>query len=277
MPGAHQTGLGNRGSRVCQAALLLALLCGCAWDGEAKVDDAARQAAAGEGAIRLGKTAPDPAAGYAAGTGTAQPAAPQEADEELTVTAERLAPTFAERQQIYDELAKAQELYRRNRIKDALPYLERTAKSGFKDSQAKMGHILLQGMGDVERDSLSAVGWLGVASSGRTSPAIRNYFNDIWQRIPDRHVPVFEEAVQEYTNRYGAHATGVVCAMRRSIRTHFKALECYFEADLEDDVRRGMEVRRASDEAEGRVRELRERVMLECVGPSGAVNPQCVP
>ena len=278
MPGARQTGLGNRGSRVCQAMLLLALLCGCAWDGEAKVDDAARQAAASEGAARqVGKAAPDSAAGYAASAGTAQPAAPQEADEELTVTAERLAPTFAERQQIYDELAKAQELYRRNRIKDALPYLERTAKSGFKDSQAKMGHILLQGMGDVERDSLSAVGWLGVASSGRTSPAIRNYFNDIWQRIPDRHVPVFEEAVQEYTNRYGAHATGVVCAMRRSIRTHFKALECYFEADLEDDVRRGMEVRRASDEAEGRVRELRERVMLECIGPSGAVNPQCVP
>ena len=280
MPGMRQTGLGNGGSWICQATLLLALLCGCAWDGEAKVDEAAPQAPAGEGAAppAAEQTAPDPAAGYVASTGTLRPfAAGQEADEELTVTAERLALSFTERQQIYDELAKAQELYRRNRIKDALPYLERTAKSGFKDSQAKMGHILLQGMGDVERDSLSAVGWLGVASSGRTSPAIRNYFNDIWQRIPDRHVPVFEEAVQEYTNRYGAHATGVVCDMRRSIRTHFKSLECYFEADLEDDVRQGMEAHRASEQAEGRVRELRERVMLECVGPSGAVNPQCVP
>lgn len=282
MPVMRQTGLGNGGSRVCQAALLLALLgvCGCAWDGEAQVDEAAPQAVATEGAAppAAEQTAPDPAAGYVANTGTLRPfAASQEADEELTVTAERLALSFTERQQIYDELAKAQELYRRNRIKDALPYLERTAKSGFKDSQAKMGHILLQGMGDVERDSLSAVGWLGVASSGRTSPAIRNYFNDIWQRIPDRHVPVFEEAVQEYTNRYGAHATGVVCAMRRSIHSHFKSLECYFEADLEEDVRQGMEAHRASEQAEGRVRELRDRVMLECVGPSGAVNPQCVP
>lgn len=199
------------------------------------------------------------------------------ADEELTVTAERLPLTFAERQDIYGELAKARELYRRNKIKDALPYLERTAKSGFKDSQAKMGHILLQGLGDVERDSLTAVGWLGAASSGRTSPTIRNYFNDIWQRIPDRHVPVFEEVVQEYTSRYGAHATGVVCAMRRRAGTHLKSLECFFEADVEENVRRSVESHRARGEAEQRAREMRENWRLECYAPGGTINPQCAP
>lgn len=223
--------------------------------------------------------ASESATGGAAG-GSATPAAENEtpaADEELTVTAERLPLTFAERQDIYGELAKARELYRRNQIKDALPYLERTAKSGFKDSQAKMGHILLQGLGDVERDSLTAVGWLGAASSGRTSPTIRNYFNDIWQRIPDRHVPVFEEVVQEYTARYGAHATGVVCAMRRRAGTHLKSLECFFEADVEEDVRRGVEAHRARGEAEQRARELRENWRIECYGPGGTINPQCAP
>ena len=216
----------------------------------------------------------------AAAGGSAVPAAAEDAptaDEELTVTAERLPLTFGERQIVYDELAKARELYRRNQIKDALPYLERTAKSGFKDSQAKMGHILLQGLGDVERDSLTAVGWLGAASSGRTSPTIRNYFNDIWQRIPDRHVPVFEEVVQEYTARYGAHATGVVCAMRRRAGTHLKSLECFFEADVEEDVRRGVEAHRARGEAEQRARELRENWRIECFGPGGTINPQCAP
>lgn len=212
--------------------------------------------------------------------GPAAPAAENDApvaDEELTVTAERLPLTFAERQDIYGELAKARELYRRNKIKDALPYLERTAKSGFKDSQAKMGHILLQGLGDVERDSLTAVGWLGAASSGRTSPTIRNYFNDIWERIPDRHVPVFEEVVQEYTSRYGAHATGVVCAMRRRAGTHLKSLECFFEADVEENVRRSVESHRARGEAEQRAREMRENWRLECYAPGGTINPQCAP
>ena len=199
------------------------------------------------------------------------------ADEELTVTAQRLALGAAQRQQVYEDLAKARELYRRNRIKDALPYLESTARSGFKDSQAKMGHILLQGLGDVERDSLSAVGWLGVASSGRSSPTIRNYFNDIWQRIPDRHVPVFEETVQEYTNKYGARATGVVCEMTRRAGTHLKSLSCFFEADLGHDVREGIESHRDGGQREERVRGLRERVMLDCVGGGGAINPQCAP
>ena len=198
------------------------------------------------------------------------------ADEELTVTAERLPASAEDRDLIYRELAKARRLYRRNRIKEALPYLERTAKSGFKDSQAKMGHILLQGLGEVEPDSLSAVGWLGVASSGETSPTIRNYFNDIWERIPDRHVPVFEEAVQEYTNRYGAHVTGVVCEMKRSAGSHLKSLSCYFEADLDDETRRGLDARRVQD-ARSAVQRARERWMLDCYAAGGAINPQCVP
>lgn len=198
------------------------------------------------------------------------------AAEELTVTAERLPASAEDRDLIYRELAKARRLYRRNRIKEALPYLERTAKSGFKDSQAKMGHILLQGLGEVERDSLSAVGWLGVASSGETSPTIRNYFNDIWERIPDRHVPVFEEAVQEYTNRYGAHVTGVVCEMKRSAGSHLKSLSCYFEADLDDETRRGLDARRVQD-ARSAVQRARERWMLDCYAAGGAINPQCVP
>lgn len=197
------------------------------------------------------------------------------ADEKITVTAQRMALTAAERQQLYEELAKARDLYRRNQIKDALPYLERTARNGFKDSQAKMGHILLQGLGDVRRDSLSAVGWLGVASSGRTSPTIRNYFNDIWRRIPERHVPVFEEVVQEYTNKYGAEATGVVCDMTRRAGTHLKTLNCFFEAGLDEDARQGSEVRRAHEQQEELMEGMVDRMVLDCFGAGGAINSQC--
>ena len=81
------------------------------------------------------------------------------------------------------------------------------------------------------------MGWLGVAASGSTSPVIRNYFQDIWKRIPERHVPHFEEVIEEYTSKYGERATGVVCDMRRPLRSHMKSLACFFEQGLEEDVR----------------------------------------
>ena len=156
--------------------------------------------------------------------------------EEVTVTAERLL-TETERQRIYDELAKGRRLFARNQVSEALPYLLNTAERGFKDSQAKVGHIYLTGIGDVDRDSEQAVGWLGVASSGTTSPTIRNYFNDVWKRIPERYVPYFEEVVEEYTRKYGERATGVVCELSRPLRSNLKTLGCYFEKELGENVR----------------------------------------
>lgn len=160
--------------------------------------------------------------------------------ETLTVIGERPV-TSDERRRIYEELRTARRLYSQREIDKAFPYLINTAEKGFKDSQAKVGHILLQGLGDVERDTVQAVGWLGVASSGRTAPAIRNYFNDVWKRIPEHYVPYFEEVVEEYKTKYGRDATGVVCDMHRPVVSYLPRLACFFEEDLPDLARRGLE------------------------------------
>ena len=153
--------------------------------------------------------------------------------EEMVVTGERVKDlTSAERREIYRQLSRGRSLYSKSEFKQAFPLLLNTAKHGFKSAQARVGYIYLQGLGEVPRDSSTAIGWLGVAASGNSTPGIKNYFNDIWDRIPERHVPYFVEVVEEYESKYGEDATGVTCAMRRPAGSHLKQLSCYFERDL---------------------------------------------
>ena len=153
--------------------------------------------------------------------------------EEVRVTGEPVTDlTLGERREIYKQLAQGRRLYSDSEYKRAFPLLLNTAKHGFKDAQARVGFIYLNGLGEVTRDSASAVGWLGVAASGKSSPGIENYFNDIWDQIPEQHVPVFREVVEKYESKYGEDATGVTCELRRPVGTHLKHLICFFDEDL---------------------------------------------
>ena len=193
-----------------------------------------------------------------------EPALGDETDpptEEMTVTAERLL-SAKERRRIYRDLARGKRLFAKQKVDQAFPYLLDAAQRGFKDSQVRVGYIYLRGLGEVAKDSEQAVGWLGVASDGRTSPAIRNYFNDIWRRIPDRHVPYFQEVVEEYRSKYGRRATGVVCEMKRPLDSHVKQLGCFFEEDLHDDVRQSLAEREAQAETIRIVEERREAMAV---------------
>lgn len=182
----------------------------------------------------------------------------------MTVTAERLLSP-KERRRIYRDLARGKRLFAKQKVDQAFPYLLEAAQHGFKDSQVRVGYIYLRGLGEVAKDSEQAVGWLGVASDGTTSPAIRNYFNDIWKRIPDRHVPYFQEVVEDYRSKYGRRATGVVCEMKRPLDSHVKQLGCFFEEDLHDDVRESLAEREARAETIRIVEERRAAMAAAAV------------
>lgn len=181
-------------------------------------------------------------------------------EDEIKVIGERTPLTVEERMRIYRELAKARQLYSNNEIDEAFPLLLKTARKGFKTAQARVGHIFLRGLGNVEQDPVEAMGWLGVASSGTSSPPIRNYFNDIWQRIPDKYVGSFEEVVEQYRARYGENATGVVCELHRPLRSFVKQLICYFEQDLPDMVREPLDDYIDDEERERLIRQNEERI-----------------
>ena len=153
--------------------------------------------------------------------------------EEVVVTGERVKDlTLEERRQIYEQLADGRRFYSRKDYERAFPLLLNTAEHGFKEAQARVGYIYLRGLGEVSRNSTVAIGWLGVAASGNSAPGIRNYFNDIWRQIPERHVPYFEEVVEEYESKYGEQATDVTCELRRPVGSHVKQLSCFFDRDL---------------------------------------------
>lgn len=161
-------------------------------------------------------------------------ATPERPVEIVEVVGERTALTADDRRRIYQELATGHRLYADKKIKEAFPYLLNTAERGFKHSQAKVGHIYAYGLGEVERDTSQAVGWLGVAAADDTSRPIKSYFDTIWKRIPEQHVPYFEEVVEEFKSKYGARATGVVCDMVRQTHSYIKRLRCFFKEDLDE-------------------------------------------
>ena len=161
-------------------------------------------------------------------------ATPERPVEVVEVVGERTALTRDDRRRIYQELATGHRLYADKKIKEAFPYLLNTAERGFKHSQAKVGHIYAYGLGEVERDTSQAVGWLGVAAADDTSRPIKSYFDTIWKRIPEQHVPYFEEVVEDFKSKYGARATGVVCDMVRQTHSYIKRLRCFFKEDLDE-------------------------------------------
>lgn len=128
-------------------------------------------------------------------------------------------------QHVYDARAKGSCLYKRGRYEEAFPYLLAAAKRGFKVPQARVGFLHQVGIG-TQRDPYAAVGWLAVAAQGRTHPEIRNYFKDVWRRIPAQHMPRFEEIASEYRSKYGSRRHRVACDLGGAhLKTH---LVCWF-------------------------------------------------
>lgn len=151
--------------------------------------------------------------------------------EEVLVTGSRLEPgsvvPYEDMQHVHDSRAKGACLYKRGRYDEAFPYLQAAAKRGFKFAQARVGFLHQQGLG-TRRDPVAAVGWLAVAADGTTHPEIRRHFKDLWERIPEEHVPRFEAVRDDYRAKYGSRRHRVNCDLSFKAGTHFKKLTCRF-------------------------------------------------
>lgn len=158
--------------------------------------------------------------------------------EEVVVTdtpIEANIPTIDLIQATYEARAEGGRLYRRGQYEAALPFLLAAARKGFKWEQARVSFLYQQGYG-TEQDVEAAVGWLGVAARGETTPAIRKRFKDIWGRIPEEHKPHFKAVIDGYEKRYGNEANRTVCKNRMEMFTEDikkRIFECDFvDADL---------------------------------------------
>lgn len=187
-------------------------------------------AALGVGQTVLAEEAPATPALQSAVEGT--PTALPEADEEMVVTAD---PDDGTAQAIAMMMLdthlsneRGRQLYLQHRYDEAAPHLLAAAKRGFKMAQARLGEILVLGLGDIEQDIASGMGWMGVAASGTTMPSVRNRLNELRSHVPPELHPRLETIIAAYRTQYGSEATGVNCLRGKQAGTHLTKIRCNF-------------------------------------------------
>lgn len=159
-------------------------------------------------------------------------AALPEADEEVVVTADAddgTAETIA-MMMLDTHLSneRGRQLYLQHRYDEAAPHLLAAAKRGFKMAQARLGEILVLGLGDIEQDVAAGMGWMGVAASGTTMPSVRNRLNELRSHVPPELHSRLDGIIAAYTVQYGSEATGVNCLRGKQAGTHLTKIRCNF-------------------------------------------------
>ncbi len=143
-------------------------------------------------------------------------------DEELTVTATRLekgdVPTAEIMSATYDDRARGWRLYSEGKFKEALPYLERSAKRGFKWPQALTGDIYLNGRGGVQRNIPIGIAWIGTAAMPTADSTMLKYYRNSRKKIPDEYVDFVDEVVSLFRDEYGSRGHRVSCVRRANNR-----------------------------------------------------------
>jgi hypothetical protein len=127
---------------------------------------------------------------------------------------------------VYSARTTGLKLYDEKKYEEAFPHLMIAAKRGFKMPQAQLGFMHQQGLGGAKKDTRYAVGWLGVAASGTTEPSIKNYFDNIWDKIPAEHQGSYEKLVGSFVDKYGAEANDVKCQRVNRPGSQIRVLRC---------------------------------------------------
>lgn len=122
--------------------------------------------------------------------------------------------------------------YLTRQYKKAFPYLLASAKRGFKMAQARLGYIYLRGLGGLEKNVPTAIGWIGVAAEPRSDPQIKNYFRKIMRAIPANVKNQVQEIVDAFIEKYGSDSTGMSCIHTRIAGTHISTLTCNFKNEF---------------------------------------------
>ena len=110
----------------------------------------------------------------------------------------------------------------------AMPHLTVAAERGFKEAQSQLGSIYLNGLGSTEKDIVQAIGWLGVAASGESRPAIVELYESVMSSIPEQHHAALNQVVEQFKSAYDGNRTRVRCTFNRIEGSGRDALHCRF-------------------------------------------------
>lgn len=129
----------------------------------------------------------------------------------------------------YRAKKQGEHLYRGGKYKEAVQFLEFAAQRGFKHAQSQLGSIYVNGLGDVERDVVQGVGWLGVAASGESDAKIRDLFDDVWKNLPKAHQEKLQGVIDKFKEMYDGSRTRVSCGLDQRAGTNTRVLRCKFQ------------------------------------------------
>ena len=151
--------------------------------------------------------------------------------EHLVVTGEADDSIEAERRAYLDH-RRGMTLYARGQFARALPLLISAAKHGYKDSQARLAHLYLHGLGGVHRSDVVGIAWMGVAAHGDTTPIIQRRYDELMAAVPSHHMESLKRVVEEYVEKYGNFDQNVVCEVAKHASTFISKNRCYFEYEF---------------------------------------------
>ena len=151
--------------------------------------------------------------------------------EQIIVLAEREDSAESERR-VYMDHRKALYLYARGKYEEALPLLLTAAKHGYKDSQARLAHLYLHGLGGVRRSDKSGIAWMGVAAHGETTPIIQRRYEELLGAVPPMHMDSLKRLVEQFVQKYGNFEQTVQCEVAKHSSTMISKTRCYFEYEF---------------------------------------------
>ena len=150
---------------------------------------------------------------------------------ELIVSGER-DDSIEARRRTYLDHRKAMFLYRQGKYEEALPYLVKAARHGYKDSQARLAHLYLHGLGGLNRSDITGIAWLGTAADGETTPIIKRRYDELIAAVPVSHMKTVKDLVAEYVEKYGNIEQTVECDVAKHASTLISKNRCYFKYEF---------------------------------------------
>ncbi len=129
-------------------------------------------------------------------------------------------------EKVYKARSEGMRLYADEKYDEAYPHLMLAAQSGLKFPQAQLGFMHVSGLGPAAKDPRLAIGWLGVASAGKTDPSIRKFYKKLLKSVPKDKHPGFQRIVDKFVTNYGTAVNNVQCARVNKAASHIRTLQC---------------------------------------------------
>ena len=121
-------------------------------------------------------------------------------------------------------------LYKAKEYEAAVPYLQVAAEWGFKDAQVRLGQIYFKGLGNVEKNPLRGLAWLGTAASKPSSPSYVQMYERSLEKVPEGNLSAVDRVVSAFMQRYGSGEAAVTCRMQAPLGSNLAQLSCDYDA-----------------------------------------------